>query len=147
MNPVAAFFAKLVGAHLLFWRLSFKFFDAVPLFVAVLAMLGLTELSRTQEIKGAGQYMLVQFIISVFCYAFCYVWPKFRQQYQAVSMNMICLCLSVAFLAGLFALCSHFILSVDALRDTFGIALGKFIYGDLASLPFDVERTYMFILF
>jgi hypothetical protein len=146
MNPLVDFFGKLTGVHLLFWKLTFKYYDAIPIFLAILAIVGLNDLATTQSLKETGNYIVLQFIIFVLCFSFCYVWPDFRQNRQDISINMICLCLSVAFLAAVFALVIKLILAIQSLQSTVGDGIRRFI-SDLQIFPVDVEISLIIVLF
>src|SRR5665213_1371569 len=99
MKPVGEFFQRLLGVHLLFWMLSFSYFDALPLFAAILTIVGMNDVLENHSINGVGQATVLQFVVYVLAFIFCYVWRGFRLDMMRIANNMICLSLAISSLA------------------------------------------------
>jgi hypothetical protein len=146
MNSVQEFFTKLVTIHLLFWRLSFQYFHALAIFIPILIAVGADDLFTNGTLNKTGESTGFQFILAVCCYAFCYAWIPFRQRFADIANNMICLSLSIAILASIFALAIKLALKIDVLNKTIGIVFRE-ILRDLIVFPWSSRLSFCLILF
>jgi hypothetical protein len=146
MNYVQDLFTKLVTIHLLFWKLSFQYFDALTIFVPTLVAVGVGDLFANGTLSETGQFTAFQFVVAVCCYAFCYAWIPFRRRFADIANNMICLSLSIAVLAGIFALAITLALKIEVLNRTVGLAVRGFMM-DLEIFPWSSRISFCLILF
>jgi hypothetical protein len=145
-NPVGEFFSRLAGIHLLFWDLSFQLFDVIAIFVVIVASIGASELMASFSASNTGKFAILQFLIAVPSYVFCLVWRPFRPRYVETSNNLVCLVLSISFLAALFAFIVKFLFVFEPLRRTVGWAIARF-NEDLKAFAWDTNYPISLILF
>jgi hypothetical protein len=147
MQVVGEFFKRLLSVHLFFWALSFGFFDALPLFVSILAALGLNDFLQTSSIHGVSRAAALQFVLYLFAFLFCYLWFEFRKDIVRIANNMICLSLTISFLACLFVILMQIFLTVSPLSETLGVAIIRFTNDLRASLPWDSKYSFAAFFF
>lgn len=147
MNAITDFFKRLQGIHLLFWELSFGFFDAIPLFTTILAIVGANDILQTKSINGVSRAVLLQFILYILSYVFCYAWRAFRNDLVRNANNMICLSLTISFLSCLLVIVMQLFLSVSPLKETIGLMILRFS-DDLRDLvSWDSKYSFAIIFF
>ena len=95
MTPIADFFQRLTSVHLLFWTLTFQKFDAIALFVSILTVIGVNDFIEIKTVSGASLSAVLQFILYVLAFAFCYSWRPFRSTMSGIATNLVCLALAI----------------------------------------------------
>lgn len=127
MSKIAEFFKRLLEIHMLFWMLSFRRFDVLPLFVAIIIAVGATDYLTNQKIAGATLSIALQFILYFLAFLFCYVWQEFRKRLIENANKMVCLSLCISVLAGLFAFLIKFVIIAPPLADNIGAFIARLI--------------------
>jgi|SRR5262249_42914159 len=141
-QAIANFFGRLGGVHLLFWKLSFTQYDAIPMFVAILAAIG----AASGDLKETIQSAAFQFTLAVPSFLFCYVWFGARSNYVSLGNNLICLCLSISLLSCLLAFLIKFILLIPPLHDTVGIIFSV-LNEELKDFSWDTAYSWTIVFF
>jgi hypothetical protein len=147
MQAIGELFKRLLNVHLLFWTLSFGFFDALPLFVTILTAIGLNDVLQTSSVNGVSRAVVLQFVLYILAFVFCYLWPDFRRDIVRIANNMICLSLTVSFLACLFVIVMQIFLTVSPLAETLGREIRHFANDLRTTLPWDSRYSFAGIFF
>jgi hypothetical protein len=143
MSAIGQFFKRLLSVHLLFWALAFRSFDVLPLFGAIIVAIGWADIQASVK----ALYIILQFILYVGAFVFCYIWSGFRNNLIGIANNMICLSLCIAVLGAIFAFLIRFMISVSPLAETIGAVIFWLIDALRYLFPWDSRYSLAFLLF
>jgi len=147
MSAVSEFFERLLLVHLFFWDSKFRRFDALVLFASVNTALGVTDYLVSEKFDGVSLSIILQFLVYMGAFLFCFLWRPFRGRLTEIAGNMVCLSLCISVLAALMAIALVFMTSVPPLDETVGVIVNRGIGAIRYYFNFDSRYILTAILF